>query len=63
MELINRNATQAIVAVLGMTGLVAATIITLFVDSLGDERNMLIGGLIAASSTAGAWLFRLNGAK
>ncbi len=61
--MITRNATQAIVAVLGMIGLVSAAIITLFVPDLGDERNMLIGGLIAATSTSAAWLFRLNGSK
>ena len=61
--MIPRNVTQAIVAVLGMIGLVTAAIITLFVPDLGDERNILIGGLIAATSTSAAWLFRLNGVK
>ena len=58
-----RNTTQAVVAVLGMTGLVTAAIVTLFLPDLGDERNILIGGLIAATSTSAAWLFRLNGVK
>lgn len=57
----NKNTTQALVAVIGIAGLVVATIITLLVDKLGDERQILIGGLIAATSTAAAWLFRLNG--
>ena len=61
--MITRNTTQAVVAVLGMIGLVAATIVTLFVSEMNDERNMLIGGLIAASSASGSWLFRLNGNK
>jgi hypothetical protein len=61
--MITRNTTQAMVAVLGMIGLVAATIVTLFVPDLTQERSMLVGGLIAATSTSAAWLFRLNGAK
>ncbi len=61
--MITRNTTQAVVAVLGMIGLVAATIVTLFVPDLTQERSMLVGGLIAATSTSAAWLFRLNGVK
>lgn len=61
--MIPRNTTQALVAVLGMLGLVAATIVTLFLPDLTQERNMLIGGLIATTATAAAWLFRLNGSK
>ena len=61
--MITRNTTQAVVAVLGMIGLVAATIVTLFVPDLTQERSMLVGGLIAATSTSAAWLFRLNGNK
>lgn len=57
----NKNMTQAVVAVIGITGLVAATICTFFVSGMEQERMMLIGGLIAAASTSGAWLFRLNG--
>ena len=57
----NKNATQAAVAIIGMLGLVASTIITLLVPDLGQERQLLLGGLIAAGSTASAWLFRLNG--
>ncbi|KKN25158.1 hypothetical protein LCGC14_0887670 [marine sediment metagenome] len=61
--MISRNTTQAAVAVLGMIGLVSATIVTLFVPDLTQERSMLVGGLIAATSTSAAWLFRLNGNK
>jgi len=56
--LMNRHFTQAAVAIIGMIGLVAAAIITLFITDLGDERNLLLGGLIAATSTSAAWLFR-----
>jgi len=58
---VNRNFTQAAVAILGMSGLVIATIITLLIPDLGQERQLLLGGLIASGSTASAWLFRLNG--
>ena len=61
--MITRNTTQALVAVLGMIGLVSAAIITLFVPDLQEERSILLGGLIAATSTSAAWLFRLNGTK
>ena len=59
--MITRNMTQAIVAVLGMIGLVAATIVTLFIPDLAQERSVLVGGLIAATSVSATWLFRLNG--
>lgn len=59
--MITRNTTQAVVAVLGMTGLVVATLVTLFVGDLAQERLLLIGGLIGTTSGATAWLFRLNG--
>lgn len=57
----NKNTTQAVVAVLGMVGLVVATIITLILPDLETERNILVGGLIASASASGSWLFRLNG--
>jgi hypothetical protein len=57
----NRQFTQAAVAIIGMTGLVTGMIITLLVPDLADARNLLLGGLIASTSTAAAWLFRLNG--
>ena len=59
--MLNRQFTQAAVAIIGMTGLVAATLITLVIPDLEDARNLLLGGLIASTSTAAAWLFRLNG--
>ena len=61
--MITRNTTQAIVAVLGMIGLIAATIVTLFIPDLAQERSVLVGGLIAATSVSATWLFRLNGVK
>ncbi len=57
----NRQFTQAAVAIIGMIGLVSATLITLFVNDLGDERQILLGGLIGVTSTSAAWLFRING--
>ncbi len=61
--MITRNTTQAFVAIIGITGLVVATIVTFFIPGLEQERLMLIGGLIAGASTSGAWLFRVNGTK
>ena len=61
--MITRNTTQAIVAVIGMIGLVAAVLITLFVSELEQERLLLIGGLIATVGSSASWLFRLNGSK
>lgn len=57
----NRSFTQAAVAIIGMSGLVAATLMSLVIPELNDARNLLLGGLIASTSTAAAWLFRLNG--
>jgi len=57
----NRQFTQATVAIIGALGLVAATLITLVVDGLEDERQILVGGLIAGASASASWLFRLNG--
>ena len=59
--MISKNTTQAVVAVLGVAFLGAATIVTLFLPDLSQERNMLVGGLIATAATSAAWLFRLNG--
>lgn len=60
-RMVNRQFTQAAVAIIGMTGLVIATLISLVAPELEDARNLLLGGLIASTSTAAAWLFRLNG--
>jgi hypothetical protein len=46
-----------------MSGLITATLISFFEGGLDDERKLLIGALIASTSTAAAWLFRLNGSK
>ncbi len=57
----NKQIPQAVVAIIGAMGLVAATLITLIVTGLEDERKLLIGGLIAGASASASWLFRLNG--
>lgn len=57
----NKNFTQAAVALAGMVGLVSCTVLSFFVAEMADERNLLIGGLIATVGTSAAWLFRLNG--
>ncbi len=61
----NRNATQFWVSVLGMVFLGLATlfavIATLFYEAPTDIAFMLVGGLVSITSTAAAWLFRLNG--
>ena len=59
----NRQFTQAAVAIIGMTGLVVLTGMTLLLPDLKDERLLLLGGLIGVTSTSAAWLFRLNGHK
>ena len=58
--MLNRQFTQAAVAIIGMTGLVVGMIISLLAPELQDARNLLLGGLIASTSTAAAWLFRIN---
>lgn len=55
----NKQFTQAAVAIIGSLGLVAATIIALVANL--EERQILVGGLIAGASASAAWLFRLNG--
>jgi hypothetical protein len=61
----NRQTTQFWVAIIAMVGLVLVTGIcvtaTLFYDAPSELALMLVGGLIASTSAAGAWLFRLNG--
>jgi len=52
---------QSIVAVIGTLGLLILTGMTFFLPELGDERQMLIGALIALVSGAGVWLFSRNG--
>ncbi len=55
----NKQFTQAAVAIIGSLGLVVATIIALVANL--EERQILVGGLIAGASASAAWLFRLNG--
>ena len=57
----NRQFTQAAVAIIGMTGMVAATLISLLVPELKDARNLLLGGLIASTTAATIWLFKNGG--
>lgn len=63
----NRQATQFWTAIIGMLGLTVVTGVavvgTMFFDKPSDLALMLVGGLIGVTSTAGAWLFRLNGTK
>ena len=59
--MVNRQFTQAAVAIIGITGLVILTGLTLLLPELKDERLLLLGGLIGVTSTSAAWLFRLNG--
>lgn len=59
----NKNFTQAAVALVGMIGLVSLSGLSFFVSGMEDERSLLIGGLIATVGTSAAWLFRLNGAN
>ena len=54
----NKNFTQMAVALIGMSGLIACSIISLFLSDMSDERNLLLGGLIAAVATSAAWLFK-----
>jgi hypothetical protein len=57
-----KDATQALVALMGMAGLVGITVLALSDPGLTDQRDILVGGLIAAASTSAAWLFgKANG--
>jgi len=61
----NRQVTQFWVAIIGMTGLVIITGMTVAGSIWGNIPNelsfLLVGGLLSVTSTAAAWLFRLNG--
>ncbi len=63
----NKQKTQFWVGVLGMAGLVAITGMAvagnIWADAPSEMAFMLVGGLLSATSTAIAWLFRLNGTK
>ena len=61
----NQSITQFWVAVIGLLGLVAVTLMALvcqaFDRSVGDViLGMLIGGLLSVTATASAWLFRIT---
>lgn len=58
----NRQAAAFIAGLMGVAGLIAALIITLFMDELEQERLLLLGGLIAMTAGATQWFFR-NGSK
>lgn len=62
----NRQNTQFWVAIIGIAGLVGITALavagSIFSDNVPSEMAfMLVGGLLSVTSTAAAWLFRLNG--
>ncbi len=61
----NRQATQFWVGVIGMSGLVLVTIIAVAGTAFGDVPMeltfALVTGMVSVTSTAVAWLFRLNG--
>jgi Kef-type K+ transport system membrane component KefB len=61
----NQQKTQFWVAIIGITGLVIiagmAVAGSIWGDAPTEMAFMLVGGLLSATSTAIAWLFRLNG--
>ncbi|KKM26162.1 hypothetical protein LCGC14_1587500 [marine sediment metagenome] len=61
----NRQSTQFWVALIGMIGMVLVTVLavagTMFADVPSELPFILVGGLLSVTSTAAAWLFRLNG--
>ena len=61
----DRQKTQFWVAVIGMGGLVLITALSVAGSIWGAVPSempfMLVGGLLSVTSTAAAWLFRLNG--
>jgi len=63
----DRQKTQFWVAVIGMGGLVLITALSVAGSIWGEVPSempfMLVGGLLSVTSTAAAWLFRLNGTK
>ena len=52
-------------AIIGMAGLVLITGVSvaglIWSDGPSELAFMLVGGLLSVTSTAAAWLFRLNG--
>lgn len=63
----DRAHTQFWVSVLGMVFLGASALValigTLFYDAPDQMAFLLIGGLVSVTSTAAAWLFRINHAN
>lgn len=63
----NRQDTQFWVAIIGMAGLAViagmAVAGTIWAEAPAEMAFMLVGGLLSVTSTAAAWLFRLNGKK
>ncbi len=61
----NKQGTQFWVAIIGMGGLAIITGMAVAGSIWGDASNemafMLVGALVSVTSTAAAWLFRLNG--
>ena len=61
----DRQHTQFWVAIIGMSGLATVTILavaaTIYSDFPRELAYMLAGSLVSITSTAAAWLFRLNG--
>ena len=57
----NRNATQFAVAVIGMFGLTAATLVSMLTERGNELTYALVTGLVSVTSMAAAYLFRLNG--
>jgi hypothetical protein len=59
----NRAFTQFAVAVIGMSGLTVAAIISICLEKSEELTFALVTGLVGVTSAAAAWLFRLNGSK
>ena len=63
--MLNQGSTQFWVAIIGMAGLVTITGVAvaglIWGNGPSELAFMLVGGLLSVTSTAAAWLFRLNG--
>ena len=61
----NRQATQFWVSIIGIVALGiitgVAVVGAMFYDAPSDMAFLLVGGLLAVTSAASAYLFRLNG--
>jgi hypothetical protein len=56
--MLTRDTAAALVAVLGVVGLMTLTGISFFLPELDSERKLLVGALIALTSGAGVWVFK-----